>query len=78
MVSEAIQQSGNASGIGKNLVPFLEGSVGSDNHGTLLVAAVDDLVEKVCGVVVVGEVGQFVNAEQMGPGIAGCCRTISA
>ena len=53
MMRKTIEQSGDASSIGKDLVPFFKGSIGSDNHRAALVAAIDDLVEKICGVIVV-------------------------
>ena len=62
MMGEAIEQCGDASGIGEDLVPFLEGSIGRDNHRALLVAAIDNLVQKVRGIIVVGKICQLINA----------------
>ena len=66
---EAIEQRGDAGGVGKNLVPFLERAVGSDHYRPLLVPAVNNLVEKVRGIVVIGKICELVHAEQMRAGI---------
>ena len=48
---------------------FFEGEVCGDEQGTVLVAAADELEEEVCGSGVVGEVAEFVDDEQRGPGV---------
>lgn len=69
-MQEAVQQSDNAGGVGKDLVPLFEGTVGGDNHRLAFVAAVDDLVEQIGGFVVEGQVADLVNAQQAGVGVS--------
>ncbi len=68
MMREAIEQGGDASSVGKYLIPFFERPIRSDNNGTMLVPAVDYLVQKVSGVVVIGKIGEFVYAQQLRAG----------
>src|SRR6185369_9701734 len=62
----------DAGGVGEGGVPVLEGEVGGDDEGAaLFVARVDDLVEQVGSVVVVGVVSDLVDAEQVGSCVGG-------
>jgi len=47
----------------------LEGTIGSDYQGAAFIAAVDDFVEQVGGVGVIGQVADLVQAKQGGTGI---------
>ena len=61
MVSEAIQQRGDASGVGENGVPVFEGLVGGEENRIALIAVVNHFEEQVGGVGVVIEKATFVN-----------------
>ena len=67
VVGEAVDECDGTGGIGKDGVPVLEGEVGGDQQGAVLVAAADELEEEVGGSGVVGEVAEFVDQEQCGP-----------
>lgn len=69
MMSKAIKQRGDAGSIGEDLIPFFEWSIRCDNNRTLFVSTVDDFVEKIGCVIVVGKIGQLINAQQMRLGI---------
>ena len=64
VVGQAIDQSYGARGVGEDGVPVLEGQIGGDEQGAVLVAAADELEEQVGGPCVVGEISQFVAHEQ--------------
>ena len=70
MVGQAVEQGGDGGSVGKDGVPFFKISVGGDDNGTALVAAVDHFIEQVGGIVVVGEIGQFIDHQQVETGIA--------
>jgi len=69
MMGEAIEQSGDACGVRKDLIPFFKIPIRGDNHRASFVAAIDDFVEKIGGIIVIGKVGEFVDAQQMRPRI---------
>ncbi len=69
MVSETIQERGNASGIGKDLVPFSKGSICTYNYGSMFIAPVDDFVQQIRGMVVIGEIPDFVYAQKVRAGV---------
>src|SRR5206468_6568415 len=72
MVSKPIDERDDAGGVGKDAVPVLEGEVGGDEQrAPLFIARVDDFVEEIGGVVVVGEVADLVDAEQVRSGVGG-------
>ena len=54
VMQETIQKGGNTGGVGKDLVPFFEGTIGSHDQRLAFVAAVDDFIEQVRGFVVEG------------------------
>ena len=60
MVGEAVDQRGDAAGVGEDVGPFVEGEIGREDEGLLLVAPRDDLEEQVRGAGVVGEVADLV------------------
>ena len=62
MMQQAIQQRDDAGGVGKDLVPFFERSVGGEDQRLALVAAIDDFIEQVGGFVVEGQIADFVDA----------------
>ena len=63
VMGETIQQGGDGSSIGEDSVPFFEGFVGGNHDGTTLVTAADKFVEEVGSIVVIGEVGEFVDTQ---------------
>src|SRR5208282_6458457 len=69
MMGEAVEQRGDAGGVGEDGIPFLEGFVGSQDHGIAFVAVVDDFEQQVGGVGVIGQVTDFVKHEQAGAGV---------
>ena len=70
MVGQPINQPDGARGVGEDGVPVAEGQVGGQHNGLLLVATRHDLEEQVfCGVRVVRQVANFVNAEQLRAGV---------
>ena len=46
-MQETIEKGGNTGSVGKDLVPFFEGTIGSYDQGLAFVAAVDDFIEMV-------------------------------
>jgi hypothetical protein len=54
MMQETIEKSGNTGSVGKDLVPFFEGTIGSYDQGLAFVAAVDDFIQQVRGFVIEG------------------------
>ncbi len=78
MVGQLVEEGGDRGGVWEDGVPGAEGEVCGDQDGAAgqipwtgpLVASVDDLVEQVGGVRVVGEVADLVDREQVGPGVA--------
>jgi hypothetical protein len=69
MMSEAIQQRGDAGGVGENGVPVFESLVGSQQNGMAFVAVVNHFEEQSGGVGVVSQVSTFVNNQQSGAGV---------
>ena len=69
VVGESVDEGDGARGIGEDGVPVLEGQVGSDEQGAVLVAAADELEEEVGGASVVGEVSELIDHEQRGAGV---------
>ena len=75
MVGEPVQQCGNASSVRKDGVPIFEGEIGSQHDGaSSFVARIDDVVEEVGGVVVVGEIAKLVDAKQLWSKVLWCFR----
>src|SRR5215467_6101091 len=69
MMRQAIQQRGDASGVGENGVPFFEGLVGGEQDRIALIALVNHFEEQVGGVGVVSQISTLVNDQQSGAGI---------
>ena len=69
VVREAVDEGDRAGRIGKDGVPLLEGQIRRDEDGFLLVATADNLKEEIGGVGVVGQIADFVDGEQVRPGI---------
>ena len=69
VVGEAVDERDGAGGVGEDGVPLLEGQVGGEEQGAVLVTAADELEEEVGGARVVGEVSDLVDDEQCGPGV---------
>lgn len=68
VVGEAVQQGGDHRGVGEHGIPVLEGAVGGEQQGAVLLAEVDDFVEQVSGLGVVGEITDLVDGQQGGEG----------
>ena len=69
MMSQAIQQSGDAGSVGENGVPVFESLVGSQQNRIALIAVVNHFEEQVGGVGVVSQIPTFVNDQQSGAGV---------
>ena len=69
VMSEPVQQSGDAGGVSEDIIPVFECSVGCDQQGRAFVAAIDHFVKQVGGAWIVGEITHFINAEQAGLGV---------
>ena len=69
MMGKAVQQRGDAGGVGEDGIPFLEGFVGGQDHGIAFIAVVDDFEQQVGGVGVIGQVAAFVDHEEIRAGV---------
>ncbi len=69
MMSEAIQQRGDAGGVGENGVPVFESFIGSQQNRIAFVAVVNHFEEQVGGVGVVSQISTFVNHQESGAGV---------
>jgi len=56
VMSEPVQQRGNAGSVWRDIIPVFECSVGCDQQGGAFVAAVDHFVKQVGGAGIVGEI----------------------
>ena len=65
VLHETVDHGDDAGGAGEDGPPLLEGQVGGDDGGPLLVAAADDVVEQVRRAGVAGEVADLVKDEQV-------------
>ncbi len=62
VMSEAIDEGDDAGGVGEDGRPVFEGEIGRDeDRSILLVTGIDDLEEQVSGMIVVGEIANFVD-----------------
>src|SRR4051794_41927788 len=68
-MDKTVDQRDDAGRGGKDLMPFGEGAVGSDDGALGLVAAADEFEHQVGMPVGVGEVADLVDHQQAGPGI---------
>jgi hypothetical protein len=65
VVSEAVEKSGNAGSVWENGIPVLEGKIGGEDDGTpMLVTLIDDVVEEVGGVFVIGEITELIDGQK--------------
>ena len=69
MMGEAVQQRGDAGGVGEDGIPFLEGFVGGQDHGIAFIAVVDDFEQQVGGVGVISQITHLVDHQQGGAGV---------
>src|SRR3954453_4788350 len=69
VVDEPVDQRDDAGGIGENLAPLGKGAVGGDHRASGLVAAGDQFEHQVGMAVGVGEVADFIDHQQLRPGI---------
>lgn len=65
-LSKAVDQGGDASGIGKDGVPVFEGAIGGDDDPAPFVTTIYDFEEQVGSTGVVREITNFVKAEELG------------
>ena len=61
VVDQPIDQGDDSGGVGKDLVPLAERSVGGDEDGFFLVATADDLEQQVGVAIGVGEVADLID-----------------
>jgi hypothetical protein len=61
VMGEAVEESGDAGGVGEDGVPFLKAFIGSQDDGIAFVTVVDDFEQQVGGVGIVGEIPYFVH-----------------
>ncbi|MGD0639069.1 MAG: hypothetical protein ABSA72_13630 [Nitrososphaerales archaeon] len=66
---ETIDESDDAGCTGEDGRPVLEGEIGGDHDGVLLVAPADDVEEEVGRARVAGEVADLVEDEEVGAGV---------
>ena len=71
VMSETVDEGGDAGGIGKDGVPVFEDAIGGDQNRATFVTAIDDFEKQVGGAGVVREIANFVDAEDLGAGIEG-------
>src|SRR2546428_8139918 len=69
VMGEAVEEGGDAGGIGEDGVPLFEGFIGRQQDGLALVTVVNDFEEQVGGVGVVSDIATFVNDQQGGAGV---------
>ena len=62
VMQETIEKGGNTGSVGKDHVPFFEGTIGSHDQGLAFVAAVDDFIQQVRGLVIEGQVADLIDA----------------
>lgn len=71
VMSQAVDEGGDASGIGKDGVPVFEDAIGGDDDRAALVTTIDDFEEQVGSTGVIREITNLVNAKQCGTSIEG-------
>ena len=65
MVGESVEKSGDAGSVWENGVPVLEGEIGGEDDGTpMLVTLIDDVVEEIGGVLVIGEISELIDGKK--------------
>jgi hypothetical protein len=69
VVDEAVDEGDDAGGVGEDLAPFGEGTVGGDEGAFLLVAAADEFEQQIGMAVGIGEVSDLVDDQETGAGI---------
>lgn len=62
VVRQPVEQGCNAGGVGKHVAPLRE-AVGRDDDGTPFIASVDDFIEQIGRVIVIGQIAKLVDAE---------------
>ncbi len=65
VVQQAVEQGGGDHRIAEQAAPFREAPVGGQDHGTTLVAGVDQLEQQVSGRSTQGQVADLVDDEQL-------------
>lgn len=68
VMSKAVDEGGDASGVGKDSVPIFKDAIGGDDDRAAFVTTIDDFEEQVGSTGVV-EIDNFVNAKQCGSSI---------
>jgi hypothetical protein len=69
VVDQAIDQGDDAGGVWKDLAPFGERPVGSDERAVVLVPAADELEQQVGMAIGIGEISDLVDHQKTGAGI---------
>jgi len=60
VMCDPVNQGDNAGCIGKDFIPFLEAAIGCHDQRSAFIAAIDDLIEKVRSVIVIGQIADLV------------------
>ena len=68
-MQQTVQQRDDAGSVGKDLVPFFEGSIGCEDQWFPLIAPVDDFVEQVGRLVIEGQIPDLIDAQQANIGV---------
>src|SRR5215470_14491768 len=69
MMGEAVQQRGDGGGIGEDGVPVFKSFVRGDENGAAFITAADEFKEQIGGIRIIGQICEFIDAEQRWTGI---------
>ena len=69
MVENAVENRGGNHLVAEDVAPLRDGLIGGDEHAASFVASADELKNQVSGLLLEGEVAQFVDDEQLGLGV---------
>jgi hypothetical protein len=61
-MGKPIHQCDNAGSIRENLVPLCKPAVGGHNKGSMFISTVDNLIKEVCGIVIVVQIPNLIDA----------------
>ena len=66
MMGQAVQEGGDAGGVGKDVVPIGEAAIGGEENRAVFIPPVDDFVEQIGGMIVVRQIPTLVNTQECG------------
>src|SRR3954454_6850003 len=69
IVDETVDQRHHAGGVGEHLTPFGKGAVGGDQRAFVLIPPRDQLEHQVGVTIGVGEIADFIDDQQLWPGV---------